>query len=224
MRGIHRTFCRYKKTEVSGTGDIGLYDAIVKGLTGAAKNAAVEILKKEDPLDIINNYLIPVLNYVGDGFEGKRLYLLQLLMSADAARAAFDILRDTLGGKGEDDGEAIVIATVYGDIHDIGKNIVKVLLQNYGYKVIDLGKDVPVDDVVNAAKEHGAKLVGLSAFMTTTVPAMAETINALRMETDCRIVVGGAVLTAEWVNAVGADCYAASAVRAIQYANTIFGK
>ncbi|MCD8199220.1 MAG: homocysteine S-methyltransferase family protein [Phascolarctobacterium sp.] len=217
-------FAGTKEPEVSGTGNIRLYDAIVKGLTGAAKSAVDAALKKEDPLDIINNHLIPALDYVGKGFEEKKLYLPQLLMSADAARAAFDILRDTLGGKGRDNGEAVVIATVHGDIHDIGKNIVKVLLQNYGYKVIDLGKDVPADDVVKAAKEHGARVVGLSALMTTTVPAMAETISALRRETDCRIVVGGAVLTAEWANAIGADSYAASAVNAVQYANSILGK
>ncbi|MBQ8690430.1 MAG: cobalamin-dependent protein, partial [Phascolarctobacterium sp.] len=138
--------------------------------------------------------------------------------------AAFDVIRDFVGGSGDANGEKVIIATVRGDIHDIGKNIVKVLMENYGYRVIDLGKDVPVETVVTAAKEHGAKIVGLSALMTTTVAAMEETIRALRKEVDCKVVVGGAVLTEEYAQSIGADCYAPSAVSAVNYVNEIFSK
>jgi 5-methyltetrahydrofolate--homocysteine methyltransferase len=203
---------------------MSLYDAIVKGLLGESKKATAALLRNEAPLEIINKYLIPALDFVGDGFEKKTLFLPQLLMSADAAKAAFDVIRDSVGGSGEANGEKVIIATVHGDIHDIGKNIVKVLMENYGYRVIDLGKDVPVETVVAAAKEHGAKVVGLSALMTTTVAAMEETIIALRKEVDCKVVVGGAVLTEEYAQAIGADCYAPNAVSAVNYVNKVFGE
>lgn len=127
--------------------------------------------KAKKPLDIINKYMIPALDFVGHGFEKKTLFLPQLLMSADAAKAAFEVIREAVG-VGETQGETVIIATVHGDIHDIGKNIVKVLLENYGYRVLDLGKDVPVEAVVEATKKTDAKVVGLSALMTTTVGAM----------------------------------------------------
>ena len=201
--------------------EINLYDAIVKGLLGESKKATAALLQKEAPLEIINKYLIPALDFVGEGFEKKTLFLPQLLMSADAAKAAFDVIRDSVGGSGEANGEKVIIATVHGDIHDIGKNIVKVLMENYGYRVIDLGKDVPVETVVAAAKEHGAKVVGLSALMTTTVAAMEETIIALRKEVDCKVVVGGAVLTEEYARSIGADHYAPNAVSAVNYVNEV---
>lgn len=204
--------------------EMSLYDAIVKGLLGESKKATAALLQSEAPLEIINKYLIPALDFVGDGFEKKTLFLPQLLMSADAAKAAFDVIRDSVGGSGEANGEKVIIATVHGDIHDIGKNIVKVLMENYGYRVIDLGKDVPVETVVAAAKEHGAKVVGLSALMTTTVAAMEETIIALRKEVDCKVVVGGAVLTEEYARSIGADWYAPNAVSAVNYVNEVFGK
>ncbi|MBQ7760158.1 MAG: dihydropteroate synthase, partial [Acidaminococcaceae bacterium] len=204
--------------------EMGLFDAIVKGLIGESKKAAAVALQSEAPLDVINKYMIPALDFVGAGFEKKTLFLPQLLMSADAAKAAFDVIRDFVGGSGDANGEKVIIATVHGDIHDIGKNIVKVLMENYGYRVIDLGKDVPVEAVVTAAKEHGAKIVGLSALMTTTVAAMEETIRALRKEVDCKVVVGGAVLTEEYAQSIGADCYAPSAVSAVNYVNEIFSK
>ena len=138
--------------------------------------------------------------------------------------AIVDVIRDSVGGSGEANGEKVIIATVHGDIHDIGKNIVKVLMENYGYRVIDLGKDVPVETVVAAAKEHGAKVVGLSALMTTTVAAMEETIIALRKEVDCKVVVGGAVLTEEDAEKIGADHYATNAVSAVNFVNEVFGK
>ncbi len=204
--------------------EIGLYDAIVKGLQGPArKAAAAELAAGNKPLDIINQHMIPALDFVGNGFEKKTLFLPQLLMSADAAKAAFEVIREAVG-VGETQGETVVIATVHGDIHDIGKNIVKVLLENYGYRVLDLGKDVPVETVVEAAKESNAKVVGLSALMTTTVGAMEETIDALHKECDCQIVVGGAVLTQEYADTIGAEHYAANAVSAVNYVNEIFGK
>ena len=203
--------------------EMGLYDAIVKGLAEASRKVAAVALQSEKPLDVINKYMIPALDFVGNGFEKKTLFLPQLLMSADAAKAAFEVIREAVG-VGETQGETVIIATVHGDIHDIGKNIVKVLLENYGYKVLDLGKDVPVEAIVKAAQETKAKVVGLSALMTTTVGAMEETIKALNAVGDCQIVVGGAVLTQEYADAIGANHYAPNAVSAVNYVNSIFGK
>ena len=205
---------------------MGLYDAIVKGLAEAARKAAAVALEGEKPLEVINKYMIPALDFVGNGFEKKTLFLPQLLMSADAAKAAFEVIREAVG-VGETQGETVIIATVHGDIHDIGKNIVKVLLENYGYRVLDLGKDVPVESIVNAAKESGAKVVGLSALMTTTVGAMEETIKALQSDSKtsgCQIVVGGAVLTQDYADQIGASHYAPNAVSAVNYVNSVFGK
>ena len=147
-------------------------------------------------------------------------------MSADAAKAAFEVIREAVGVS-ETQGETVIIATVHGDIHDIGKNIVKVLLENYGYRVLDLGKDVPVETIVAAAQESGAKVVGLSALMTTTVGAMETTIKALQANpatSGCQIVVGGAVLTQEYADTIGASHYAPNAVSAVNYVNSVFGK
>ena len=175
------------------------------------------LLETEKPLDIINTQMIPALDFVGNGFEKKNLFLPQLLMSADAAKAAFEVIRDRMADGGAvEKGTAVVIATVKGDIHDIGKNIVKVLLENYGYNVIDLGKDVAVEAIVKAVLEHKAHVVGLSALMTTTVGAMAATIKALRDVCNCRIVVGGAVLTQDYADSIGADHYAPNAVSAVE--------
>ncbi|MBR2139993.1 MAG: homocysteine S-methyltransferase family protein [Phascolarctobacterium sp.] len=225
--GCKEYVARYANAPKAGAtvvSEMSLFDAIVKGLIGESKKATAVALEKEAPLEVINKYMIPALDFVGDGFEKKTLFLPQLLMSADAAKAAFDVIRDSVGGSGEANGEKVIIATVQGDIHDIGKNIVKVLMENYGYRVIDLGKDVPVETVVAAAKEHGAKVVGLSALMTTTVAAMEETIKALRKEVDCKVVVGGAVLTEEYAQNIGADHYAPNAVSAVNYVNSIFSK
>lgn len=211
------------KAAATTVSEMGLYDAIVKGLQGPARQAAAKALKSEKPLDIINKYMIPALDFVGHGFEKKTLFLPQLLMSADAAKAAFEVIREAVG-VGETQGETVIIATVHGDIHDIGKNIVKVLLENYGYRVLDLGKDVPVEAVVEAAKKTDAKVVGLSALMTTTVGAMEETIAALHNECNCQVVVGGAVLTQEYADTIGAEHYAPNAVSAVNYVNEILGK
>ena len=211
------------KAAPTSVSDVNLYDAIVKGLQIDAKKAAAVALADEAPLDVINKYMIPALDFVGDGFEKKTLFLPQLLMSADAAKAAFEVIREAVG-VAETQSDTVVIATVHGDIHDIGKNIVKVLLENYGYKVLDLGKDVPVADIVKTVQESGAKVVGLSALMTTTVSAMEATINALREVSDCKIVVGGAVLTEEYAQSIGAEHYAPNAVSAVTYVNEVSGK
>lgn len=211
------------KAAATAVSEMGLYDAIVKGLQGEARKAAAAALTQEAPLEVINKYMIPALDFVGNGFEKKTMFLPQLLMSADAAKAAFEVIRDAVG-VGETQGETVIIATVHGDIHDIGKNIVKVLLENYGYRVLDLGKDVPVNTIVEAAQASGAKVVGLSALMTTTVGAMEETIAELRKVSDCKVVVGGAVLTEEYAASIGAEHYAPNAVSAVNYVNSVFGK
>lgn len=203
-----------------------LYDAIVKGLTEQSGAATVKLLEEKNaPLDIINRYIIPALNTVGEGFGKKTLFLPQLLMAADAAKASFDELKKQMQASGDGSGEpgdTIVLAVVKGDIHDIGKNIVKVLWENYGYHVVDLGKDVPAQSVVEAVEKHHAKLVGLTALMTTTVASMEDTISELRKNTDTKILVGGAVMTKEYADAIGADGYAPDAVAAVDYANKIF--
>ena len=216
------------KTQPPAVSEYTLYDAITKGLQEQSRQAVTKLLASEKPLDIINGHMIPALDFVGNGFEKKSLFLPQLLMSADAAKAAFDMIRDRMAeGGAVEKGAAVIIATVKGDIHDIGKNIVKVLLENYGYNVIDLGKDVPVEAVVEAVAAHQAHIVGLSALMTTTVGAMEATIKALRdtcRDCDCQIVVGGAVLTQDYADSIGADHYAPNAVSAVAYVNGILEK
>lgn len=202
-----------------------LTESITKGLKDRASVLTGEYLKDKSSIEIIDGYLIPALDIVGKGFEKKTVFLPQLLMSAEAAKSAFDVIKDSLskaGNSTETKGE-IVIATVKGDIHDIGKNIVKVLLENYGYKVYDLGKDVPPELIVETVKKHNIKLVGLSALMTTTVPSMEETIKLLRKEgLDAKVVVGGAVLTKEYADMIGADKYAKDAMETVRYAEEIF--
>ena len=170
-------------------------------------------------------YTIPALDTVGKGFEQGTIFLPQLLMSAEAAGAAFDYLKEEMrrAGTAEEKKGKIVIATVKGDIHDIGKNIVRVLLENYGFEVIDLGKDVPPETVVETVLREDVKLVGLSALMTTTVPSMAETIRQLRAAApDCKVVVGGAVMTQEYADQIGADCYSPDAMGTVYFAQKCF--
>ena len=181
---------------------------------------------QRDGLEIVQTVVIPALDEVGKGFEEKRIYLPQLLMSAEAAKSAFEKIKaaaekkESAGGK---DSFPVVLATVKGDVHDIGKNIVHLLLENYGYNVIDLGKDVDKQTVVDSVLKSGAKLAGLSALMTTTVPAMEDTIEALHKQApDCRVVVGGAVLTKEYAESIGADKYSKDAMETVRYAETIF--
>ena len=202
---------------------LSLFAAIEKGLASPAAEAVKEELKKKAPLQLIDESIVPALDKVGKGFEEKRIYLPQLLMSAEAATAAFRVLRAAMPADAAAEKGQILLATVKGDIHDIGKNIVKVLLENYGYRVLDLGKDVSPEAVVEATRSHGITLVGLSALMTTTVPAMEETIRLLRKELpECRIMVGGAVLTKDYAAAIGADDYAADAMEGVRIANRHF--
>ncbi len=206
-------------------GSTALQQSIIKGLKDQAAKITAEMLLSADPLDIVKNDIIPALDIVGNGFEKNTVFLPQLLMSAEAAKSSFEKIKDTLASsdlsakKGN-----IVIATVKGDIHDIGKNIVKLLLENYGYNVIDLGKDVPPETVLEAARLHNAPLVGLSALMTTTVPAMEKTVKLLKENLpNCKTVVGGAVLTPDYAKMIGADAYAKDAMETVRYAEKIFG-
>ena len=162
---------------------------------------------------------------MGKGYEAGTLFLPQLLMSADAAKAAFDVVKTALAGAPRETKGRLILATVKGDIHDIGKNIVKVLLENYGYDVLDLGKDVPAEVIVEAAVKEKISLVGLSALMTTTVAAMEETIALLRkVKPDTRVVVGGAVMTQAYADAIGADHYAKEAMDTVRYADEVFSR
>ena len=200
-----------------------LYDAIIKGLKESSYKSAEELLKTEKPLKIINTHLIPALDKVGRDFENGIIFLPQLLMSAEAAKTAFEVIRQTVGSGGQIKKGKIILATVKGDIHDIGKNIVKVLLENYGYDLIDLGKDVPQKKIVETALKYNVKLVGLSALMTTTVVNMAETIKLLNEKIpDCKVMVGGAVLTPEYAKQINADSYSKDAMGSVHYAEKIF--
>ncbi len=197
----------------------GLKRAVIKGLKEQAATLTEELLKEREPLDIVRNEIIPALDEVGIGFENKTVYLPQLLMSAEAAKSSFECIKKAVGINKSADKCSFVIATVKGDIHDIGKNIVKLLLENYGFDVHDLGKDVSPEEVVDKVCELNAPLVGLSALMTTTVPAMEETIKLLRAKAPwCKVVVGGAVLTQEYADSIGADKYAKDAMETVRYA------
>ncbi|MBE5921190.1 MAG: homocysteine methyltransferase [Lachnospiraceae bacterium] len=201
-----------------------LVRAIVKGLKEQAAAITEELLATEQSITIIDGYLIPALDIVGKGFEEKKVFLPQLLMSAEAAKVAFDVMKEKLTSSGmqEEKKGKIVLATVKGDIHDIGKNIVKVLLENYSFDVIDLGKDVTPEAVVQVVTAQHVPLVGLSALMTTTVPAMEDTIKQLREAAPwCKVVVGGAVLTQEYADMIGADKYAKDAMESVRYAEMI---
>ncbi len=209
-------------TKAMPSGEGELQSAIIKGLKEQARAVTEIMLQSSEPMDIINSHIIPALNVVGKGFEDKTVYLPQLLMSAEASQAAFETVKERLPKSADSKGK-IVLATVKGDIHDIGKNIVKVLLENFGFAVIDLGKDVAPETVVGAVRDDGAKLVGLSALMTTTVPAMADTIKLLReFSPNVKIMVGGAVMTQEYADMIGADAYSPDAMGAVRYAQELF--
>lgn len=204
-----------------------LQNAVIHGLKDDAAKFTDQLLSGGKPaVEIIDGHLIPGLDFVGKQFEAKKMYLPQLLMAADAAKSAFEVIKAFLektGQKGEPKGTCIV-ATVHGDIHDIGKNIVKVLLENYDFNVIDLGKDVPPEVVVEACKKDHVELVGLSALMTTTVPAMKATIELLRKECPwAKACVGGAVMTQEYADSIGADFYGKDAMDTVKYAQRLFG-
>ena len=231
---------RYSSTQSSGGGSgaagaspsgigqkstLSLRESIEKGLKEDASLITTHLSEEQDPLEIINTELIPALNHVGDGFEKGTVFLPQLLMSAEAAKSAFAVLKDKMdkSGKVQDKIGTIVLATVKGDIHDIGKNIVKVLLENYSFDVIDLGKDVPPEKIVETVLGKDIRLVGLSALMTTTVGSMEETIRQLREKAPgCRVMVGGAVLNQEYADMIGADFYGKDAMQSVRYAQKLF--
>lgn len=215
-----------EKNETVKTKDetIDLKTAISRGLKEKAAESCEVLLKDHAPLDIVNNDIVPALDSVGKGFEEKKVYLPQLLMSAEAAKSAFDKIKDAIATSGAKSEKkcTFVIATVQGDIHDIGKNIVKVLLENYGFDVVDLGRDVAPEIIVDAVIEKNAPVCGLSALMTTTVPAMEKTIVLLRKKAPwCKVVVGGAVLNREYAEMIGADKYAKDAMETVRYAESI---
>ena len=202
-----------------------LMKAVEQGLKGEAASAARALLREKEPLELVDSALIPALDAVGAKYENGTLFLPQLLQAASAAQSAFDEVKTAIaqrGGSGTGKGR-IVLATVHGDVHDIGKNIVKVILENYGFEVIDLGRDVPVEAVVRAVRDKDVHLVGLSALMTTTLKSMAETIAALRAERlPCKIMAGGAVLTPEYAKKIGADYYAKDAKQSADIAKSFF--
>ena len=215
-----------EKNETVKTKDetIDLKTAISRGLKEKAAESCEVLLKDHAPLDIVNNDIVPALDSVGKGFEEKKVYLPQLLMSAEAAKSAFDKIKDAIAASGAKSEKkcTFVIATVQGDIHDIGKNIVKVLLENYGFDVVDLGRDVAPEVIADTVVEKNAPVCGLSALMTTTVPAMEKTIVLLREKAPwCKVVVGGAVLNREYAEMIGADKYAKDAMETVRYAESI---
>ena len=205
-------------------GGSGLFEAIVRGFRENAAKAAGELSGEKQPLDIINETMIPALDFVGKGFENGTIFLPQLLMSAEAAGAAFEVLKAEMqkNGQTQEKKGKVILATVKGDIHDIGKNIVKVLLENYSYQVIDLGRDVSPEVITGQAIAEHVPVVGLSALMTTTVPSMEATIRMLREKAPwVKIMVGGAVLTREYAETIGADCYCKDAMASVNFAESV---
>ncbi len=209
---------------VQKNGVTDLASAIAGGLKSEGAKITEELLKTHDTMDIVDNMLIPALDKAGADFESGKIFLPQLIMSANVAQGAFEVIKAHMAGEGTAVSKGkVVLATVKGDIHDIGKNIVKVLLENYGFEVIDLGKDVPPEAVLEAALSHNVKLVGLSALMTTTLGAMEDTIKLLREKNvPCEIVVGGAVLTPEYAEKIGADYYSKDAKETVDIAKKVY--
>lgn len=211
-------------TTEAGVKEISLEEIIVEGYEDRAAKAAEALLKTKTPLEIVEQTIIPALGIVGKEYESGATFLPQLIKSADTVKAAFVVLKEAMKATGGMISYGkLILATVQGDIHDIGKNIVKVLLENYGYDVIDLGKDVPIETVVETARNENIKMVGLSALMTTTVANMEKTIQALKAaELECVTAVGGAVLTAEYAEKIGADFYCKDAMDTVRAANRVF--
>jgi 5-methyltetrahydrofolate--homocysteine methyltransferase len=213
------------KTDATTVSDSGsaIFEAIRRGFKAdAAAHARTALADGKPALAIINEDIVPALETVGKGFESGTVFLPQLLMAADAAGSAFDAVRSAFPSGDVADKGKIMLATVKGDIHDIGKNICRALLENYGYKVIDLGRDVPPEAIVAAAKREQVRLVGLSALMTTTVGFMEETIRQLHAEVPgCEVTIGGAVLTAEYAKSIKADHYTKDAMELVRLAETI---
>ncbi|MGN0606423.1 MAG: homocysteine S-methyltransferase family protein [Oscillospiraceae bacterium] len=223
---IHGNAQPVKQAPAAKKEDIDIFYAIENGLKNDGARITAELLKTHDAMEVVNQMLIPALDKAGNEFEKGKIFLPQLILSAGVAQAAFDVIKAKMVSenaapvsKGK-----IVLATVKGDIHDIGKNIVKVLLENYGYTIIDLGRDVEYQTVVDAVIEHDVKLVGLSALMTTTLKSMEETIALIRKNNlDCKVVVGGAVLTPEYAEKIGADFYAKDAKETVDVAKKVLG-
>lgn len=213
-----------KKPKTVDLSEMTLKKAVISGLRDDANKIAVAMLGVTAPLDVINMHIVPALNEIGKAFEEKRAFLPQLLMSAEAASAAFEAVKDKMP-KGTSTSGEMILATVKGDIHDIGKNIVKVLLESYGFKVYDLGRDVPPETVAECVERTGCRFVGLSALMTTTVPAMEETIKLLHERfDDVSVVVGGAVLNEEYAEMIKADMYSPDAMDTVRYAQKYYAK
>ena len=216
-----------KKEKPAQNAALTLDDAVIRGLKAEAAALATELLETETELALVDGHLIPALDKVGEGYEAGRVFLPQLLSAAQAAQAVFEVIRTRLAERG---GESVkrgrlLVATVRGDVHDIGKNIVKTVLENYGYDVVDLGRDVPPEAVVNAVREQGIRLVGLSALMTTTLAAMEETVALLwQLPDPPKAFVGGAVVTPEYARRIGADYYAKDAKASVEIAREVFGQ
>ena len=210
--------------EVSGE-SADIFRCIEKGMKADTVSAVNKLLENHSEMELVNDFLIPALDNVGKGFEKGTIFLPQMLQAATAAQAGFDIIKTRLA---ESDSESVslgdvVIATVKGDIHDIGKNIVKVIMENYGFRMIDLGRDVPVETIVDTVVEKNIKLVGLSALMTTTLKSMEDTITAVKAAApDCKVMVGGAVLTADYAEKIGADYYCKDAMKSVEAAQEVF--
>ena len=203
-----------------------LNEAIVRGLKADAGRLAKQALNAESELNLVERHLIPALDQVGEGYEQGTVFLPQLLSAAQAAQAVFEAVRASITDKGGAPVKKgkIIVATVRGDIHDIGKNIVKTVLENYGYDVLDLGRDVPPETVARTAAEQNIRLVGLSALMTTTLPAMEETVRLLKaLPRPPAVWVGGAVVTPEYARQIGADCYAKDARQSVEIARKVLG-
>ncbi len=216
-----------KAAAPSTTNDYGspLKNAIIKGLKEKSADITCEMLKTTDAMTIVTDEVIPALDIVGEGYEKGKMFLPQLLMSAESAQAAFEKIKSAMQSSAQNTTVKcpFVIATVKGDIHDIGKNIVKLILENYGFEVFDMGKDVPARDIIDKVIEVNSPLLGLSALMTTTVPSMEETIKLARKEAPwCKVVVGGAVLTQEYADMIGADKYAKDAMDTVRYSEEIY--
>ena len=232
LNGLDENFEQYianvtdTKAEIKTT-DVDLKTAVVKGLKSQAKEQTKLELETKTPIEIIDGILVPALNEVGKGFEENTIFLPSLLMSAETAGASFEIIKEYIVNSGERTEEKgrILIATVEGDIHDIGKNIVKVLLENYGFSVIDMGKDITPEAIVERADKENIKLVGLSALMTTTIPSMEKTISLLKEKCpDIAVMVGGAVLTEDYAKTIGADFYGKDAMASVRIAEKFFAK
>lgn len=223
--GYNENITSKEKVGPRPTMDLSLGDIIIKGMREEAKTATSDLLSQKEPLEIVNKYIIPALDLVGDRYEKGEIFLPQLIQSAETVKASFDILKERMLMDSTPDisNGKILLATVKGDIHDIGKNIVKVLLENYNYEIIDLGKDVAIEAVVEEALKHDIKLVGLSALMTTTVKSMEETISELKKANpEIKVMVGGAVLNQEYAHMIKADYYAKDAKGAVEIAKNVF--